>query len=131
MKIEVKNGITWYGVEVSDYGLKNKRLDYRALSKIVGNTILNNSIINYDFDYWIILQGCDYNEKEDNYYDIYQYYIIDNKGVEILQEIAPNEIIYYNEKLDVYLWAITHYGTSWDYVLTDIILDIKEIKTKL
>ena len=72
------------------------------------------------------MQGCDYNEEEDTYYDIFQYFIIDNRGAEILEELAPNEIVYYNENLDIYLWAITHYGTSWDYVLTDIELDIKE-----
>ena len=27
---------------------------------------------------------------------------------------------YGNEKLDIYIWAVTHFGTSWDYVLTDI-----------
>ena len=26
----------------------------------------------------------------------------------------------YNEQLDMYLWGITHFGTSWDYVLTDV-----------
>ena len=31
-----------------------------------------------------------------------------------------DEIVYYNEELDMYVWGITHYGTSWDYVLTDI-----------
>ena len=126
LTIEVKNGKTWYGVQVSDYALENGKLDYNSLAEIVGNTILNNELIKFDCDYWDIVQGCDYNEEEDNYYDIFQYYIIDNRGVEILEELAPNEIIYYNEKLDVYLWGITHWGTSWDYVLTDIKLDIKE-----
>lgn len=36
-----------------------------------------------------------------------------------------DEYVIYNEKLDIYVWAITHFGTSWDYVLTDIKL-VKE-----
>ena len=31
-----------------------------------------------------------------------------------------DEIVYYCEELDIYLWSITHFGTSWDYVLTNI-----------
>lgn len=26
-------------------------------------------------------------------------------------------------RMDIYLWGITHFGTSWDYVLTDIELE--------
>lgn len=35
-------------------------------------------------------------------------------------EEYTNEIVYYNETLDLYVWGVTHWGTSWDYVLTDI-----------
>ena len=141
-KIDCKNNKVWYGVEVSDYGLKHNRLDYSTLAKLVGDRILNNELIKFDVDYWNTIQGSELtyydNEKEEyvdyddienwddiseGYVDIFQYYIIDNRGVEILQELAPNEIIFYNEKLDVYLWGITHWGTSWDYVLTDIELN--------
>lgn len=58
-------------------------------------------------------------EEEQDYHDeIYQYYIVDDRGAEILKEI--NEIVFYNEELDMYVWGVTHYGTSWSYVLTDI-----------
>lgn len=50
--------------------------------------------------------------------DIYQWYIIDDNGAEICKEF--NEVVYYNEELDMYLWGVDHYGTSWDYVLTNI-----------
>ena len=50
--------------------------------------------------------------------DIYQYYIVSDGGARILEEI--NEIVFYNEELDMYVWGVTHFGTSWDYVLTDI-----------
>lgn len=59
-------------------------------------------------------------EEQENSYnaEIFQYYIVDDNGAEILKEI--NEIVYYNEELDMYVWGVTHYGTAWSYVLTDI-----------
>lgn len=57
-------------------------------------------------------------EEQDQMDDIYQYYIVSDNGAEILKEI--NEIVFYNEELDMYVWGVTHYGTSWSYVLTDI-----------
>lgn len=56
--------------------------------------------------------------NEEHYKDIYQWYIVDENGARICEEF--NEIVYYNEKLDMYLWGVTHWGTSWDYVLTNI-----------
>ena len=108
-----------FGKNISQYGLDNGYIDYKCLSDIVGNTILNNNIINYEVDNWELINGVDYNEENESYIDIFQYYIIDNWGVEFLEKYT-NEIVYYNEVLDIYLWGITHWGTSWDYVLTDI-----------
>ena len=65
-------------------------------------------------------------EKQENSCneEIFQYYIVDDNGAEILKEF--NEIVFYNSELDMYLWGVTHYGTSWDYVLTDIPCEKKE-----
>lgn len=57
-------------------------------------------------------------EQQDQMDDIYQYYIVSDNGARILKEI--NEIVFYNEELDMYVWGVTHFGTSWSYVLTDI-----------
>ena len=57
-------------------------------------------------------------EGQDYYPEIYQYYIVSDNGAEILKRF--NEIVFYNERLDMYVWGVTHWGTSWDYVLTDI-----------
>lgn len=51
--------------------------------------------------------------------EILQYYIISDSGANILCELT-NEIVFYNEELDIYIWGVTHWGTAWDYVLTDI-----------
>ena len=64
-------------------------------------------------------------EEEQEYQpDIYQYYIVSDNGARILEEFE--EIVFYNEELDMYLWGVTHYGTSWDYVLTSIPCNAKE-----
>lgn len=59
--------------------------------------------------------------EQDNDPEVFQWFIVDDWGAKLLQDI--NEIVYYNEKLDMYLWGVTHYGTSWDYVLTSIKID--------
>lgn len=58
-------------------------------------------------------------EEQDNEPEIFQWYIISDSGANILKSYT-NEIVYYNSVLDMYLWGITHSGTAWDYVLTDI-----------
>lgn len=63
--------------------------------------------------------------EQDNNPEIFQYYIISDNLAEILKDLT-NEIVYYIPFLDVYIWGITHYGTSWDYVLTEIKIDLRD-----
>lgn len=58
-------------------------------------------------------------EEEDYPPEIFQYYIVSENGAEILQEYTE-EIIFYNDSLNMYVWGVCHYGTAWDYVLTNI-----------
>lgn len=53
--------------------------------------------------------------------EVFQWFIVDDCGAGLLQDI--NEIVYYNETLDMYIWGVTHYGISWNYVLTNIRID--------
>ena len=50
--------------------------------------------------------------------EIFQYFVISDSGARILQEYT-NDPVYYLPALDCYVWGVTHWGTSWDYVLTD------------
>ena len=56
--------------------------------------------------------------EQEEYPDVFQTYIVSAGGAEILEDI--NEIVWYNDELDMYVWGVTHWGTGWDYVLTDI-----------
>lgn len=51
--------------------------------------------------------------------ECYQFYVVDD--TRILEE--NNELVWYCEELDLYIWGVGHWGTSWDYVLTNIKLD--------
>lgn len=63
----------------------------------------------------------DLESEQDNEPEVYQWFIVDDWGARLLKEI--NEIVYYNDTLDMYLWGVTHFGTSWNYVLTNIKID--------
>lgn len=56
--------------------------------------------------------------EEEYFPEVYQWYIISTAGADLCED--ANEIVYYNEELDLYLWGVTHWGTSWGYVLTGI-----------
>ena len=165
----------FYGHEVSEYGLENRRVDFATLSKC-GDIVLCNDIVNLfyrsidgeyvepelvngyltDEDVIADLQseieklleehnGCvDANreleianqiskleteieliEESSSPTEIYQYYIISNSFAEILQ-YWTNEIVFYIDVLNIYVWGVTHYGTGWDYVLTEIELELDD-----
>lgn len=95
----------------------------QLIEQYVDSMIMNNEIMKETFEigYWELYNGNDYNEEEDYYKDIYQYFIIDWQSAERLAE-DTDEIIYYNEKLDLYLLGVTHFGTAWSGVETDYII---------
>lgn len=135
----------FYGHEISPYGLENGWMDYRTLSRAF-DMVMNNSILEHTWSLgeWEIVNGSeilyydnsieeyvDYDDVEDwdniseTYVDIYQYFIISNRGFDILSELT-DEIVFYSETLDMYVWGVTHCGTSWDYVLTDIKIELED-----
>lgn len=116
----------FYGNEISEYGQEHGYLDYRTLAKAF-DAVLNNGIITstYEIGYWECVNGSDYDEETDETTEVFQFYIISDQGAEILME-CTDEIVWYNEALDMYVWGVTHWGTSWDYVLTDVKIEIEE-----
>lgn len=114
-KITAYNGRI-YGAKVSRYGLENGYLDYATLQHMVGDCILNNNLRAATMEDWYIYSG----EFDDV---VFQDYIITERGARLLEGLT-DELVFYNEELDLYIWSITHFGTSWDYVLTDVKLYI-------
>ncbi len=99
-----------YGVAVSDYGLENGYLDFRALANILEDCILNNILRDQTMSGWEIVAG----EFEGM---VMSDYIISEYGYKFLKEYT-DELVFYNENLDIYIWAVTRWGTRWDYELT-------------
>lgn len=54
--------------------------------------------------------------------DIFQFFIVSDQGAELIQQYTDDPL-FYCEKLDLYVWGVTHWGTSWTHVLTDIKLN--------
>lgn len=77
--------------------------------------ILNNSIIEIEIDNWEVLAGSIYDDEREEYEEIYQYYMITNDAASRLIELT-DETVLYNDRLDIYLLAVKHFGTAWDIV---------------
>lgn len=96
--------------------LEEKRDELEEENENSPSQILENEI------YKINEQIEELENEQDYHPEVFQLFIVDDWGARLLQQ-ETNEIVYYNEKLDMYLWGITHYGTSWEYVLTSIKID--------
>lgn len=103
--------------DLNSYEKEHNRLSYKNLFYDDDSLILCNNIA-YDVDELELVSGNYYDEEDDYYEDIYQYYIIDDSLADRLKDI--NELIFYHNRLDVYVLGVTHFGTSWGYILTDL-----------
>ena len=110
-------GTYFCGNKISVYGREHNRLDYATFAKAF-DAVLNNNIFGM-FEGWELVNGSDYDEETEEGQEVFQWFIVSDSGAQMIQDYT-NEILYYHDDLDIYLWGVTHYGTSWDYVLMDI-----------
>ena len=102
---------------------RTNRISYRRLIERIGNVWLFNQapkLSNYDFEFVL---NSDYNEERDEYIEIYQYYLIDIDDFMLkkLNDLKCKDlIIAWSDTLEEYVLLVDHFGTSWDYVMTDI-----------
>lgn len=124
---------------------KGACITYEHLANMIENMVLSNGIFNsveidciefYDDDHAEILLE-NYIERhgnpyDDDYYDTYEYmmdtineacqfYIVDKESAKTLTKF--NEVVLYHNELDLAIWCVGHWGTSWEYVDTDIVVD--------
>lgn len=125
MKKQLKlAGKYFCGNEISNYGKEHGFLDYDTFSRAFDH-VLNNSIfeLGQGIGYgWELVNGLDFDYEEEEIIEepeVFQWYIVSDSGAQIIQDYT-NEILYYHDELDIYLWGVTHWGTGLDYVLTDI-----------
>lgn len=110
--------------DLNEYEKEHKKISYKRLIDRISNNIwlFNNApkLSEYDFEFEI---GSDYDEETGEFIDFYQYYLIDINPymIEKLQKLKCKDIVIaWSEKLEEYVLMVDHFGTSWDYVLTDI-----------
>ena len=95
--------------------LEEKRDELEEENENSPSQIIENEIDNLNDQ----IEELEREQNDDK--EVFQWFIVDDWGSRLLQEV--NDIVYYNETLDMYLWGVTHYGTSWNYVLTNIVID--------
>ena len=110
------------------YYMNSNIVNYKTLTDFIfTDMILCNNIVNYS-DNWDLELNEEYDEETGEYIEIYQYYIVNvdtwrlEEYKKYLQEtnISSDINLWYDNELDVYILGVSHYGTSWDYVPTEI-----------
>lgn len=98
-------------------------LSFATLCKLCfTDMVLCNDIQNID-DY-SIYDNMEYEKNEDDedddeYPEIYQWFIVDTYDY-WFEQYKENFVMTYSDKLNVWILCVTHWGTSWDYVATDV-----------
>lgn len=102
--------------ELNDEELRTGCVSYaRIVKRYLGDIILCNNINELDESIWE-------NLEEPVNDEIYQYYLcdIDSWNKEWLEELGNPLILSYSNMLDLDVLMVDHFGTSWDYVITDV-----------
>lgn len=108
--------------KLNEYEKESNKISYKTLvERYFGDMILCNNIVK-DFENLEIVAGSDYDEENDTYTDVYQYFIVDGYfNEDDLQKVGDElGVVYYHRKLGIYILGVRHFGTSWAYTLTDI-----------
>lgn len=111
--------------DISVLQLKEKdTISYEELARRVGDMIMCNNIMSIDEDMYSNLENGnlyheDNDDDEDYTKEIYQFFLITKGGADYLKR-NTDEIVFYSEKLDLHVWGITHFGTPWNGVYTEI-----------
>ena len=90
--------------------MNKEKISYSYLAKKVGDAILCNNINQTGQNFFL-------NEQDEDV-EVYQSFVISDDGARELIN-HTDEIVGYNSTLEVFVWNITHFGTSWDGVHTD------------
>lgn len=104
--------------ELNDEEKRTGRVSYRRLiDKYIDDLVLCNNIINIDNTVFDNMQNVDVDDDDD---EIYQYYLCNLSEFEKEKLLAYGVPLSYSELLDCDVLLVDHWGTSWDYVMTDV-----------
>lgn len=120
--------------DLNEYEKEHNKISFkRLINKLFTDLILCNDITKLFYNEiggkycepeFII--GNDYDEENEIQVDVYQYFVVDFNSYtyslfeQYAEQLGNEFILYYIEELDLYILGVTHFGTGWNYVLTDI-----------
>lgn len=81
------------GNEISAYGQEHNRLDYDTFAKAF-DAVLNNNIMEKGWSIgngWELVNGSDYDEENDEYTEVFQWYIVSDGGARMIQDYTAEE----------------------------------------
>jgi hypothetical protein len=109
-------------MEAKTYGT-----NYRVATQWMNNSyILCNDIVEKDPSVIDNARFAWDDEETGEMTDIYQWFLTDcSKDDVIFLETWFGLLFTYSDLLDLYILCVDHYGTSWDYVLTDIKIEME------
>lgn len=113
--------------KLSDYEIEKGKASFKTIvERFVGDIVLCNNLPEIDQSVIDNLVGDDVFDEN---LEIYQWYLCNLTEWEKQQCEKCGLIISYSDLLDCDVLCVNHFGTSWDYVLTDndIVDDINEI----
>lgn len=103
--------------ELNSEELRTGKVSYkRIIDRYISDLVLCNNIENLEpyEELWDNMQ----NSYED--IEIYQYYVCNLTEFEKEKLLEYGIILSYSNVLDVDVLCVDHFGTSWDYVMTDV-----------
>ena len=95
-------------------GEQGEHINLEMLGKAV-NGVLNNEIIEKTSARgieWELISG---NEEDSR--DVCQYYIIDEDAAKLIIQKDKEQVMYYSEYLDMYVWGVMTYGAPWEDIV--------------
>lgn len=114
------------------YYMDSSYINYMTLFNFLfTDSILCNNIINVDSEFFYNEEIKEEEDDDDEYMEFYQYYLVNvdawrlEKYKEYLQEKnkESNISLFYSNVLDCYVVGVSHFGTSWSCVCTDVVID--------
>lgn len=124
----LKNYIEALPNKKEGYYMDTNTVNFKTLTSFLFTDMVLCNNITKDYEYFTAELGDDYDEETGESVEVYQYFIVDydNWRMEQYQKwLEENEkesdiILYYDNRLEVYVLGVTHFGTSWDCVPTSI-----------
>lgn len=121
--------------KMGDYEKEKGYASYKTIvDYFVGDIVLCNNIETVDPSIWdnYNFSANEENEEEFEHPEIFQFYLCNVSEYDKEQAKKAGLIFSYSDMLDCDVLLVDHWGTSWDYVLTDceLVEDYEELKEK-